>query len=266
MKVARKMWAPANYDGLFRGPVTAQMALEQSLNVPTVRAALQIGLKPIVATARDAGIQTELKAYPSLALGAQEVTPLEIATAYATIANGGLRHDAHMVHAIVEADGERRPLQRDLARRVFSPAVAYLITVGLEGAIERGTAAAARGMGFHGTAAGKTGTTDEYRDAWFCGYTPDLLALVWIGFDDGSSTRLTGAAAALPIWADFMQRAGTATEQPFVEPAGIVWEDVDPATGGRARGGCPDAHMMAFLEGTEPLEKCGEHSWFGKWW
>jgi penicillin-binding protein 1B len=266
MRVAGKQWAPANYDGEFRGPVTAQLALEQSLNVPTVRAALQIGLKPIVAVAGAAGVQSTLKPYPSLALGAQEVTPLEIAAAYATIANGGTRHDASMVETVMDASGSTLFEHRAESEPALSAAATFLVTVGLEGALDRGTGATARALGFRGTAAGKTGTTDDYRDAWFCGYTPDVLALVWIGFDDGSSLGLTGAAAALPIWVDFMRRAGAETSEAFPEPSGIAWEDVDPISGGRARWGCPDQRRMAFLEGTEPTSKCDMHGWFRKWW
>jgi penicillin-binding protein 1B len=267
MRVAGKIWAPANYDNEFRGPVTAQMALEQSLNVPTVRAAQKIGLKSIVSLAKDVGIESSLKPFPSLALGAQEVTPLEIAAAYASIANGGMRHQAAMVEAIRDARGAVLFSRRAKPPgRAVAPASAYLVTVGLQGAIDRGTAASARSLGFTGTAAGKTGTTDDYRDAWFAGYTPDLLALVWIGFDDGDSTGLTGAQAALPIWVDFMKRSGAATSDPFTEPDGIKWEQVDPTSGGLARWSCPDSRWMAFIEGTEPTEKCRLHGWLGSWW
>ena len=266
IKSGGKLWAPANYDNEFRGPVTAQMALEQSLNIPTVRAAQLIGLKTVVATAKDAGIESPLKPYPSLALGAQEVSPLEMASAYATIANGGIRHRPALVTAIEDADG-RRIFTRQLdSSTVLSSTATYLVTVGLQGAVDRGTAASARSLGFDGTAAGKTGTTDEYRDAWFAGYTPDLLALVWVGFDDGTSTGLTGAQAALPIWVSFMDRSGVESSDPFEEPGGIVWERVDPASGGLARWSCPDAQWMAFQEGLEPVDRCSLHGWFGGWW
>jgi penicillin-binding protein 1B len=265
MRVSGKLWAPANYDGEFRGPVTAQAALEQSLNVPTVRAAQTIGLDEVVATAHGAGVESPLKPYPSLALGAQEVTPIEIASAYATIAGRGVRNRPALVEAIEDAKGKVIFSRRKMSQRVLSEQAAYLVTVGLQGAVDRGTAAPARALGFTGTAAGKTGTTDDYRDAWFAGYTPDLLALVWVGFDDGGSTGLTGSQAALPIWVDFMKHAGAETEEPFVEPPSIVWEQVDPVSGGLARWSCPDARWTAFIEGTEPEDKCDLHGWFGGW-
>jgi len=267
MTVGGKLWAPANYDNEFRGPVTAQMALEQSLNVPTVRAAQLVGLKAVVTTAKLAGVQSPLKPYPSLALGAQEVTPLEIASAYATIAAGGMRHEPRLVDLVEDSRGsvifESKPQP---PKRAISEQAAYLVTVGLQGALDRGTGASSRALGFNGTAAGKTGTTNEYRDTWFCGFTPDILALAWIGFDDGASTGLTGAQAALPIWVDFMTHSGSDTEEPFKEPPGIVWEQVDPVSGGLARWSCPDSRWTAFLEGTEPGDKCELHGWFGGLW
>ncbi|HKY31607.1 MAG TPA: PBP1A family penicillin-binding protein [Candidatus Polarisedimenticolia bacterium] len=260
-----KLWAPANYDNEFRGPVTAQASLEQSLNVPTVRAAEQIGLDAVIEAARLAGITAKLKPYASLALGAQEVTPLEIASAYATIANGGVHNQPTLIDAVRDGRGE---VSGRTARphKVIAPQAAFLVTTALQGALDHGTAASARQLGFTGTAAGKTGTTDDYRDAWFAGYTPDLLALVWVGFDDGASTGLTGAQAALPIWVDFIKKAGAETSEPFEEPPGIVWEKIDPQTGGLARWACDDSRWMAFLEGAQPEEKCSAHGWFGGWW
>jgi len=152
------------------------------------------------------------------------------------------------------------------SQEAVSPRAAYLVTVGLQGVMDRGTAASARAQGFTGTAAGKTGTTNEYRDTWFAGFTPNILALVWVGFDNGDSTGLTGAQAALPIWVEFMRRSGAETTRSFEEPPGIVWEQVDPASGGVARWACPESHYLAFMEGTEPSERCSEHGWFSGWW
>jgi penicillin-binding protein 1B len=265
MKVGGKLWAPANYDNQFRGPVTAQMAMENSLNIPTVLAAQSIGLEEIVATATAAGIASELKPYPSLALGAQEVSPLEIASAYATIANGGVRNSPALVDAVEDPRGVLSFRRVRDPRRALSPEAAFLVTVGLQGAIDHGTGKTVRSLGFTGTAAGKTGTTDDYRDAWFVGYTPDLLALVWVGFDDGESTRLSGSMAALPIWVDLMTRNGAETDDPFDEPAGIEWSQVDPASGGLRRWSCDEGRWMAFVEGTGPRDKCDLHGWFGRW-
>jgi penicillin-binding protein 1B len=197
------------------------------------------------------------------------VSPLEIAAAYATLADGGTPHEPVILQAVYDARGEvvSRHETPKKARRTLSTQAAYLITVALQGALDRGTAASSRALGFTGTAAGKTGTTDDYRDAWFAGYTPDLLALVWVGFDDGSSTGLTGAQAALPIWVDFIEKAGAETNEPFQEPSGIVWEKVDPISGGLARWACDETRWMAFVEGAEPEDKCSLHGgWFDSWW
>jgi len=262
MTVAGQLWAPANYDRTFRGPVTAQMALEESLNVPTVRASQEVGLRPIAETAKRAGIESPLKLYPSMVLGAQEVTPMEMASAYATIANEGVRVSPALVEGIQDADGSWSRLRERREERALSSQAAYQVIVALQGAMDRGTAASARGMGFGGTAAGKTGTTDDYRDAWFAGFTPDLLALVWVGFDDGRSVDLPGASAALPIWVDFIRRSGAETSASFAEPPGMMWQEIDPTSGAVARWSCPLSWWMAFPEGTEPVEPCGEHGWF----
>ena len=259
MTVAGQTWAPANYDKEFRGLVTAQMALEDSLNVPTVRASQEVGLKAIAQTAHKAGIESDLKLYPSMVLGAQEVTPMEIASAYATIANEGVRVKPVLVDAIQDADGSWSHKRENEEERALAPQAVYQVIVALQGAMDRGTAASSRSMGFGGTAAGKTGTTDDYRDAWFAGFTPDILALVWVGFDDGRSIDLPGATAALPIWVDFIRRSGAETSASFAEPPGIVWEEIDPTSGGIARWSCPLSWWMAFSEGTEPVEPCEEH-------
>ena len=262
MTVAGQTWAPANYDRTFRGPVTAQMALEESLNVPTVRASQEVGLREIAKAAKSAGIESELKLYPSMVLGAQEVTPMEIASAYATIANGGVRVKPVLVEGIQDPDGSWNHLRKREEERALSAQASYQVTVALQGAMDRGTARSSRDMGFGGTAAGKTGTTDDYRDAWFSGFTPDLLALVWVGFDDGRSVDLPGATAALPIWVDFIRRSGAETSTSFDEPPGIVWQEIDPTSGGIARWSCPLSWWMAFPEGTEPVDQCESHGWF----
>jgi len=255
-----KRWAPENYDGSYGPPVTARTALERSLNVPTVRAAQRAGLGAVVDLARRAGIESPLRELPSLALGTMEVTPLELATAYTTLANQGRRVTASIVREVRDADGqplERRPLER---AQTIDPRAAYLVTHVLEGVFERGTARSAAALGFHGLAAGKTGTTDETRDAWFAGYTPDLLALVWVGYDDNARTGLTGATGALPIWVDFMGRVGLAdSRRDFSPPAGIVRRRIDPESGQRATPGCPATIDELFAAGTEPREDCSLH-------
>jgi penicillin-binding protein 1B len=260
-----RTWRPSNYDGEFLGPVTARQALEQSLNVPTVRAALRVGLKEVAHTAETCGLPS-LAPYPSIALGAQEVSPLDLASAYCVFPNAGKRVDARIVREVTSREGESLERRKRDAVQVVTPQAAWLATDMMRGVLLRGTAASSFALGFRGNAAGKTGTTDDTRDAWFVGFTPDLLALVWVGYDDNAKTGLTGASGALPIWVDLLRRAGRFTEAPFREPEGIVRVELDPGTGGLAVAGCPARVEEAFAEGTEPVDDCPLHSRGVKGW
>jgi penicillin-binding protein 1B len=259
IRAGGKLWNPANYDRRYRGAVTVRDALEQSINVPTARAALQVGLPDVVAAAHRCGIDSELEAIPALALGAEEVTPLELATAYATLANGGWRVRPHGLEALIDREGVPYDPAVPRPERVMEPELVYLVTNLLEGVFARGTARSAARLGFSGVAAGKTGSSDGLRDAWFVGYTPDLLALVWVGYDDNRPVGLTGGTAALPIWVDLMKRIGAHDADPFPRPSGVVRLRVDPRTGQRATRRCPDARQEIFLRGTEPRERCAKH-------
>ena len=150
----------------------------------------------------------DLKPYPSIALGAQEVTPIDAAAAFSIFANGGIRPRPHAVRAVADGKGNLLERSRPTLEKVLSPQAAYLTLDLMRGVVDRGTAASLRGHGIAGDVAGKTGTTNDKRDAWFIGFRPDLLVLVWVGFDDGAETHLTGAQGALPIWEDFMRSAG----------------------------------------------------------
>jgi len=200
-------WSPTNYDGRFRGPVTVREALEKSLNVPMARLALQVGLPRVVDTARRLGIESALAPEPSLALGAFEVSLLEITRAYAVFAAGGVRARPRMSLLVLDDRGVSLDASAVERVSVFDPAAAASVTEALEGAVDHGTGRSLRALGFHGRLAGKTGTTNGFRDAWFVGYTPALAAGVWVGFDDGTSVGLSGARAALPIFAGFAKRA-----------------------------------------------------------
>jgi len=272
VRAGGKTWAPHNDDETFRGPVTVQRALEESLNVPTARAAAAIGLPRIVETGHSLGIRSDLPAVPSIALGSAEVTPLEMAIAFATVASGGIRREPAIIAGVEERDG--RPSKRLPAReasaaagvRAIEPTSASLMTALLEGVVDRGTGRSARDLGFSGVAAGKTGTSDDGRDLWFCGYTPRVLTLVWVGLDDNRPTHLTGARGALPVWVDYMKRIGADAHVPFSGDAALVWADIDPTTGGLARRRCPDERLAPFIPGTEPVEKCREHRSFWSRW
>lgn len=264
LTVSGREWAPRNYDGDFHGTVSLREALEQSYNLATARLALEVGLERVVGTARRAGIRSPLAAVPSLALGAFEVTPMELATAYATLAAGGTRAAPRSILEVVSPNGEVLSAHDLRAERVLPPGPVYLVNRALQGVLERGTAAGATGLGYLGPAAGKTGTTNGYRDAWFVGYTPALLALAWVGFDDNRSLGLTGAQAALPVWASFMSAYATPSrEVDFVPPPDVVTVDVDVASGKLADEACGPWRSEPFLAGTEPTESCERRR---PWW
>ena len=257
--VSGRPWSPRNYRDRYEGRVTVRRALEDSLNAATVRIAQTVGLPAIVETARALGIESDLDAVPAAALGAFEVTPLELARAYLPLASGGLAHSVRLVESVADGGGQSRMATRDEARRVLSPAEAYLMTSLLEGVMRTGTAAGASLLGVPEAVAGKTGTTNDGRDAWFVGYSSNLLVLVWVGFDDGRPHGLSGAEGALPIWADFMKQAVDAyPAAPFAVPPGIATVDVDVTNGKRAGAFCPLIAPETFLAGTEP-EPCQEH-------
>jgi len=255
-----RAWTPGNYRGQYHGRVSVREALEHSLNAATARVAREVGLERVRDVAQRMGIRSPLPLYPSLVLGAVEVTPLEVAEAYGVLANQGLRATPLAVRSVVARDGsvvERKPMHID---RAIPPEVAFLVTHVMEGVLDRGTGSGARELGFHRLAAGKTGTTNEARDAWFAGFTPDLLAVVWVGFDDNRPLALSGSQAALPIWTEFMKRATeTQTERPFVPPPGVVLATIDPLSGALATSLCRARLEEAFLEGREPHEKCPLH-------
>ncbi|HEY7139297.1 MAG TPA: penicillin-binding transpeptidase domain-containing protein, partial [Methylomirabilota bacterium] len=215
------------------------------------RLAQTVGLARVVRTARDVGFTSWMAPVPALALGSFEVTPLELAAAYATLANGGTRVSPRGVRAIDgRADASTPDAAVAVARRgasPVSPEEAYLLTHLLQGVVDRGTGAAVRTLGLGGAIAGKTGTTNDTRDAWFAGYSPRLVAVVWVGFDDGTPLGLSGARAALPIWADFM-RAAAALEDPgeFTVPPTVAF-----------RQDCDSPIQEVFLPLTEPAEPCG---------
>ncbi|HEY0514718.1 MAG TPA: PBP1A family penicillin-binding protein [Thermoanaerobaculia bacterium] len=262
VRVGTASWQPQNYDRSFHGWVTARMALEQSLNVPTVRVALQVGMPRVIALAREMGMTGALPSVPSLALGVFEATPYEMAEVYSTLAAGGVRPPLHALAAVLKPDGEAM-LGDDLPepKRVLPAESAYQVTSMLQGVLDHGTAAAARSQGVDGPLAGKTGTTSDRRDNWFAGYSPDRVSIVWVGYDDNSPTTFSGASAALPIWSRF-----TAAVRPargyadFPQPPGMVKATVDPTTGQLATELCPYRVTELFAEWQAPTEPCQRHS------
>ena len=257
-------WSPQNYDRQHRGPVTVRTALEQSLNIPAVRTAHRTGITALTSLLHTFGITTPLADNLSLALGSSSVSLLQITSAYAGLANGGVVIHPVALSNMVREGGETiwsPPLDR---RQAATPQGAFLITSLLKGVVDRGTGAKARVLGVHGPVAGKTGTTDGYRDAWFIGYTSDMAIGVWVGFDDERPIKLTGAQAALPIWSELARRLIPRDSQDFETPVGVVQRKIDPKSGQLATAQCPEKRFEFFIAGTDPTVYCEVHG--GGFW
>jgi 1A family penicillin-binding protein len=253
-------WSPQNYDKQFHGPITVRSALEQSLNVPAVQAAKIVGTKLIVQLLHRLGVTSVIgDDLSSVALGSSSVSLMEITAAYGAIANGGIAVKPTAVRSTRDRQGDMVWNTVPNRQQATSPQGAYVLTSLLEGVIQRGTASKAKVLGLQGTVAGKTGTTDGYRDAWFVGYTSDVVIGVWVGFDDERSLRLTGSQAALPIWMDLARRVIPPNAPAFVMPSGVVTRDIDPKTGQLATFQCPERVSEVFIEGTEPSVYCEVH-------
>ena len=256
---AKKTWTPENFTRTHQGDVTLRKALAQSLNIPTVRLMSKIGIEETIRYARTLGIKSPLKAVLPLALGSSDVTLLELTSAYSVFANGGVRLEPVAILSITDSSGRVLSSSDPLPVQAMKPETAYIITNLLKGVIERGTGWKARELGR--PVAGKTGTTNDYRDAWFIGYTPSLVAGVWVGFDDQRSLgpKATGSRAALPVWLDFMKHAHQNQEpMDFSIPNGILFRNVDPRTGLLSTEYCKQSLREAFLPGTEPRKFCEE--------
>jgi penicillin-binding protein 1B len=258
---AQKTYSPGNYGERYYGPVTLRQALARSLNVPTVKLAQQVGFDSVAIFARQFGFRfgDPLVPYPSMALGTFEVTLLDLARAYAVLANGGVAVPLRAVTA-VKRDGTLREPPADPGQPVLRSEVAFLVTSALESALSEGTGASARARGFRLPAAGKTGTSDD--DSWFVGYTPELLCAVWVGLDDSSPLHLTGAQGALPIWTLFMtkaQRLGYLSGAAFSPPENIVAAPIDPRTGLLASDRCEGVRTEYYVRGTEPTRACSHY-------
>ncbi|MEW5976058.1 MAG: PBP1A family penicillin-binding protein [Acidobacteriota bacterium] len=258
-------YEPNNYGEKFFGPVTLRRALTKSLNVATIKIAQMAGLDRIVSLARQAGINEKLIATPALALGAYEVTPLEIAGAYTIFANNGKYVPPVFIRSVRDSKGSVLETAEKRETEVLDPRVAYLVTNLMEGVINRGTAARARGMGLTVPAAGKTGTS---HDGWFAGYTSGLLCVVWVGFDDNRELNLEGANSALPIWTEFMKQAVALypwlASEPFLPPEeGITSVMIDEDTGLLASNDCQNVITENYVTGTEPKQVCSNaaHNW-----
>jgi penicillin-binding protein 1B len=254
-----QLWEPKNYDD-YDGMVTWRRALAMSRNLGTIRVGEQIGFDQVAAVWRRVGVGTPPRPFPSITLGVFELTPLEVAQAYTLFVNGGR---VQPLKAITQVAVGEKALKPKLARQrsVARPDTTFLVTNMMRSVINEGTGAGVRANGFALDAAGKTGTTNDLRDAWFVGFTPDLLTVVWVGFDDNKPIGLTGSQAAVPIWTEFMKAAlAGRPDSQFEPPEGISFLEIDRDTGKLATPYCPRTMTEAFLTGTEPVEMCPFHS------
>ena len=255
------VYTPRNFQEHYYGQVTAQFALAHSLNNATVKVAEMVGYPKVAALAKAAGVLS-VQPTPAMALGSYDATPMEMASAYTVFSNGGQRISPIMVKSVRDPKGDVLANYDPQTSQVLDPRVAYLITTMLQYTLNAGTPAGPGGVrarGFTAPAAAKTGSS---HDAWFAGYTSNLLCLVWVGFDDYSDVKLTGAVLALPIWTEFMKRAIALPQysdvKAFSPPQGVVDLTLDKVTNQLATSACPDDYSTAFIDGTQPTQTCDQ--------
>ena len=257
----QQTWNPGNYDGEYEGAITLRRALALSRNIATIKVAEAAGYEEVAALWRRVGAGTPPRPYPSIALGVFEATPFEIAAAYTIFPNGGTMKPLRAIQKLVTAGGTEVNVPVVVGKNIARRDTTYLVTNMMRSVINEGTGAGARAAGFALDAAGKSGTTNDLRDAWFVGFTPELLTVVWVGLDDNQPVGLTGTQAALPIWTTFMMRALAGRPNlPFEVPDGLVFVGIDKDTGKVSAAGCPRVFREAFVGGTEPTEICALHT------
>ena len=254
-----QIYEPRNYKEEYHGDVTLRYALAMSLNNATVKLAEEVGYDKVADLARAAGI-VSVKATPAMALGSYDATPLDMAAAYTSFANSGVRLSPLIVRSVRTAKGDVVSNFSTDQRQVLDPRVAYVMTDMLSGVVNFGLAySAVRGRGFTPPAAGKTGSS---HDGWFAGYTSNLVCVVWVGYDDYSDLHLSGAQTAAPIWTEFMKRAAALPQYSamtgFSQPSGVVDVQLDKVTNRLATPACPDDYTSAFVAGTEPRDTCDQ--------
>jgi len=250
-----KVWKPENYEEKFYGPITLREALTYSRNLATVRLLEQIGVRNVIEFAKRVGIQSPLTRDLSLALGSSGVTLMELTSAYAVFANQGVRVEPTLIISVSDHNGQVLEHRELAPQQVVSKETAYVVTNMMEDVIQRGTARRAKSLGR--PIAGKTGTTNEFTDAWFIGFAPNLVAGVWVGFDDNRplGDREAGGSAALPIWMTFMQESLSGYPvTPFSIPDNIVYAKIDPQTGLLTPPGEESGIVEIFVRGTEPKD------------
>jgi penicillin-binding protein 1B len=255
-----KDYTPNNFGQKFMGRVTIREALTNSLNVATVKVAELVGYGRVVQIARQMGLGNNIQPTPAVALGAYEMTAVDVAAGYTAFANGGTRAEPQFIHSVISSDGTTMEKSTPQTHLVLDPRVTFLVTSLLKDVLNRGTAAGVRARGFTLPAAGKTGTS---RDGWFAGFTSNLLCVIWIGFDDNRDLGLPGGTAAAPIWADFMIRATALPAyrdvKDFAAPEGVQSVLIDPESLELATPNCPTTREEVYVAGSAPTQYCELH-------
>jgi len=247
-------WEPHNYDDRYRGRVSLREAFEHSLNVPTVRLSEDIGVSRVASTAEKFGFEEKFARIPALPLGVTEVSMRELTAAYTPFPNLGIRVEPFLLREVRDRAGKTLYAHDLDQKRVADAGPVYILHTLLRGVVQRGTASRLKRYGL-GYVAGKTGTTSDYRDAWFVGYTPDMVTSVWVGFDHGAPLRLSSGESAIPIWGAYMSSIPHLRGEPR-PPAGVTFRDIDPESGMLWQDGCPGPLHEVFLAGTAPTNRC----------
>ena len=262
-QVAGDTWQPNNYDLRFEGPMVMRRALYQSRNMPAIRLGMELGEQSVVDMARKFGITTPIPEYPSIHIGSADVYPIQMVAAYSTFANLGWRVSPNAILRVEDSQGKELWKPEVTREQVLTPEESWLMVSMMKDVIRRGSAAGAvANTGFHLPAGGKTGTTNDYTDVWFIGYTADLVAGVWMGFDKPQKImpNAQGGRLAAPAWAQFMIEAYQRKPSPpdWPRPSSLVSRQVDDLTGLLANPGCPagNAYFEWFIPGTEPVAEC----------
>jgi penicillin-binding protein 1B len=256
------IWKPSNYEKESLGWISLKHSLSKSINTTAARLAQKVGLAEIADTARTLGVETKIPLVPSISLGSVELSPMEIVSVYSTLANHGKSSDLSVIKSILNPDGSEYYVNEPRTKEKIDPGIADMMTELLQSVFLEGTAANAVNLGFSRPAAGKTGTTNDYRDAWFVGYTPQLTAAVWMGFDQGTQkSKLTGANTALPVWVKMMNRILQYEPAiPFPESDHLIDMRLDKFTGQRAESSCSESQVVLekVIVGREPKKSTCE--------
>ncbi len=264
------VWSPENYDHKYHDQIMLFQALAHSYNVATARLGLELGVDPVIRTLRRLSVSSPLNPYPSLFLGATDLSPLEVTRLYLNFASGGFHVPLRAIRSILNAGGETLQRYELQVSRVIDPQPAYLINHALQSVVKEGTARAlnyrfSEDLGL----AGKTGTTNDLRDSWYAGYDGAQLAVIWMGRDDNQPMGLTGASGAMQVWSGLYAQTGAVRNQPTT-PEGIVWHGVDRTSGGLADKGCADTVQLPFIKTgvLPPPAPCaggGALQWIPEW-